>query len=105
MGVCVEGAGSVGTAAAPGPALPPDRAPAPLLRERCPVLNEMFESRTAPDEAGRPHELLYYVRPHFAEALYRTVLARRPSVVVETGLASGVSTLAILTALEEIWNQ
>ena len=97
--------GPPGTAAASGTALPADRAPAPILREKCPVLHEMFESRMVTDEAGTQHELLYYVRPHFAEALYRTVLARRPSLVVETGLASGVSTLAILTALEEIGEQ
>jgi predicted O-methyltransferase YrrM len=75
------------------------------LREKCPVLREIFESRMVTDEAGGQHELLYYVLPRFAEALYRTVLARRPSLVVETGLANGISTLAILTALEEIGEQ
>jgi len=75
------------------------------LHEKCPVLREILESRTVTDEAGRRHELLYHINPHFAEALYRTVLARRPSLVVETGMANGISTLAILTALEEIGEQ
>ena len=61
--------GSLGTAAASGPALAPDRAPAPILREKCPVLHEIFESRMVTDEAGIQHELLYYVRPHFADRL------------------------------------
>lgn len=75
------------------------------LREKCPVLREIFESRKVTDEAGTQHDLRDYVLPHFAEALYRTVVARRPSLVVETGMANGISTLAILTALEEIGGQ
>jgi predicted O-methyltransferase YrrM len=75
------------------------------LREKCPLVREIFESHKVTDEAGTQHELRHYLLSHFAEALYRTVLARRPSLVIETGMANGVSTLAILTALEEIGEQ
>jgi hypothetical protein len=66
-----------------------------------PVLREMLESGTALDESGTPHPLNSHIPGRFAEALYRTVLARRPTLVVEVGMAMGCSTLAILTALEE----
>jgi len=71
------------------------------LLEKSPVLREMLETGTALDESGTPHKLHSHIPSRFAEALYRTVLARRPSLVVEVGMAMGCSTLAILTALEQ----
>jgi predicted O-methyltransferase YrrM len=62
----------------------------------------MVESRSAIDPAGARHDVHSTIHVPCAEALYRTVLARRPRVTVEVGMAFGFSTLAILTALEEI---
>jgi predicted O-methyltransferase YrrM len=38
----------------------------------------------------------------YAEVLYNTVKSRRPRRVLEIGMASGISTLSILTALQEL---
>jgi predicted O-methyltransferase YrrM len=76
----------------------------PLI-EKSPVLREMLESRSALDPSGTRHEVHSVIHTHCAEALYQTVLARRPRVAVEVGMAFGFSTLAILTALEEIGEQ
>ena len=72
------------------------------LLDKTAVLREMLESGTALDERGERQPLHSHIPARFAEALYRTVLARRPALVVEVGMAMGCSTLAILTALEEI---
>lgn len=40
--------------------------------------------------------------PPYAEALYREVLRLKPRVAVEIGMAHGASSLAILTALEQV---
>lgn len=66
------------------------------------VLREMLRSGIALDEQGEAHPLHSHIPERFAEALYHTVLARRPELVVEVGMAMGCSTLAILTALQEI---
>ena len=58
------------------------------LLERCPVLHEVLERRTA-------------ISVRHAEALFETVARMQPSVVLEIGMASGGSTLAILAALSE----
>jgi hypothetical protein len=42
------------------------------------------------------------IAPEYATALYRTVLARRPTTVLEVGLAQGAATIAILSALAEL---
>jgi len=72
------------------------------LLDSAPVLREMLRSGTALDEQGERHALHSHIPERFAEALYRTVLTRRPGLVVEVGMAMGCSTLAILTALQEI---
>jgi predicted O-methyltransferase YrrM len=66
------------------------------------VLREMLQSGTALDERGERQPLHSHIPERFAEALYRTVLARRPGLVVEVGMAMGCSTLAILAALQAI---
>ena len=71
------------------------------LLEKNPVLRAMFESGLAHDESGGPHPLNSQIPSRFAEALFRTTLARRPVLVIEVGMAMGCSTLAMLTALEE----
>lgn len=62
-----------------------------VLLERCPELGEALErGKTA--SISLPH----------AEALFETVRRQRPEVAIEVGMAFGVSTLAILTALREL---
>lgn len=75
------------------------------LLDKSTVLREMLQSGTALDDQGVPHELHSHIPARFAEALYRTVMARRPPLVIEVGMAMGCSTLAVLTALEEIGEQ
>ncbi len=65
------------------------------------VLADLLQTRIVTDDAG--HE--YPAGPHgvseaHAAALYRTVLRERPALVVEIGMAWGVSSLAILSALQ-----
>ena len=72
------------------------------LLDKSPVLREMVESHSAQDPAGVRHEVHSGIHVRCAEALYQAVLQRRPHLTVEVGMAFGWSTLAILTALEEI---
>jgi len=67
-----------------------------------PVLAEIFERRQVVDDSGRPHALHSAISIEYARALYGAVLAHRPRRVIEIGMAFGISTLAILTALREI---
>jgi predicted O-methyltransferase YrrM len=71
-----------------------------LVTENCPVLREMIATDTTLDAQGQTVPFHSGIYPHNAEALHRLVLAERPTVVVEIGMAQGVSTLAILSALE-----
>jgi predicted O-methyltransferase YrrM len=61
----------------------------------------MFETGIALDDKGAQIPMHSNLPQRYAEALYRTVLRARPAVVVEVGMAFGISSLAILTALEE----
>ena len=74
------------------------------LLDQCSILKEMLEGQSAYAQSGEQIELHSNLPGDFAEALYRTVLQARPMVVLEVGMAFGVSTLAILTALRE-WNK
>src|SRR5688572_39604 len=71
------------------------------LLERCPILREMLEGRTAYTSAGERVPLHSDIRPEYAEALYQTILRLRPSVAIEVGMAFGVASLAILSALRD----
>ena len=66
------------------------------------VLAEMFRTRQTIDESGAPTELRWETSKHFAEALYRTVTTLQPALSVEIGMACGVSTLAMLTGLQQV---
>ncbi len=66
----------------------------------CPVLDEMLTTRTAAKASGEVVSLHSGLSTAAAAALYELVLATRPAVAVEIGMAYGVSTLAILAALE-----
>jgi predicted O-methyltransferase YrrM len=67
-----------------------------------PVLREMLSSRVVADAAGRQRALYAGISPRHAMALYRTVLKHRPRNLIEIGMCLGVSTLSILTALNEL---
>jgi predicted O-methyltransferase YrrM len=71
------------------------------LLERCPTLREMLEARTGYTSAGERVRLHSEIRREYAEALYQTVLRLRPSVAIEVGMAFGVASLAILSALRD----
>lgn len=72
------------------------------LEVPCPVLREMYETRQVPLPAGGHRGLGANISGEHADALHRTVLATSPTEVVEIGMACGASSLAILTALDEL---
>ena len=55
-------------------------------------------ARHARRRVGRPDS---YIDGNTAEAIYRHVRAQKPQIAVEVGMANAISTMAILTALEE----
>jgi len=65
-----------------------------------PVLNRMMKSGVVEDDNGKSHALTSAVDIAYAQVLHDQVLREKPEVVVEVGLANGVSTLSILSALE-----
>lgn len=71
------------------------------LLDRCPTLKEMLESKSAHTPAGEKLPLHSQVPLREAERLYQVVLRADPAVVLEVGMAFGVSSLAILTALRD----
>lgn len=66
------------------------------------VLREAVRTGFVEHPDGRKVKLTSAISRRNLNALYRTVLARRPALVIEIGMAYGVSTLGILTALEEL---
>ncbi len=62
------------------------------LVERCPLVTELYANPDA-------HSM---IPAQYAEALYATVLAQRPTSCVLIGLGFGAAALAMLTALDEI---
>ena len=72
------------------------------LYDRTPVLRELLVDKTVvtPDGERRPSHSSIHER--YAKALYLTILKEKPDVVLEVGMAQGASTLAILTALEQL---
>ncbi|HYG25955.1 MAG TPA: class I SAM-dependent methyltransferase [Caulobacteraceae bacterium] len=65
-----------------------------------PVLEAVFASGSVLDAAGNPHPVHSHVPRDFAEALLREVKKRKPRVVLEVGMAYGVSSLAIAYGLQ-----
>jgi predicted O-methyltransferase YrrM len=66
------------------------------------LLQRIYDTRIVHGADGCEHGLAAEIPYEYAEALYRLVLRQRPQVVVEVGMAFGLSTLAILTALDEV---
>ena len=69
------------------------------LLDRCQVLKEMLDSRTSPSLTGESVPIHSNIHRPYAEGLYEMVRRANPAVVIEVGMAFGVSSLAILTAL------
>lgn len=66
------------------------------------VLGEIITKGRVVDDAGLEHHVHSQIPVQYAEALYRMVLRRKPRTVIEVGMAYGISTLSILTALKEL---
>jgi predicted O-methyltransferase YrrM len=71
------------------------------LPDQNPTLREILTTRATRTPAGESVPLDSFIDLATAEALYRHVRAQRPRIAVEVGMANAISTLAILTALEE----
>ncbi len=67
-----------------------------------PILKEIYTSGRVYDPSGEALECNSHTPLEYMVALYRTVLAARPRVVLEIGMAYGISSLAILMALDKI---
>lgn len=65
------------------------------------LLEEIYATGLVTDEQGHIHKLHSGISKVHAEGLYRLVRERKPATVVEVGMAYGLSTLAILQALED----
>lgn len=73
-----------------------------MARIPCPLIYDLFKTRTAHDLEGKPHLFDQAVNLPYAEALYDTVLKYKPTKILEVGLACGTSALAMLAALKEL---
>jgi predicted O-methyltransferase YrrM len=72
-----------------------------LLGE-CPVLREIFARGVSVSPSGVQASVHSNLTVDTAEALYHAVLTNRPSIVIEIGMAFGVASLAILSALHRV---
>ncbi len=70
------------------------------LIEENSVLKEMY-SGASTDTSGKKLVIHSHIFESYAEALYRAVLRVQPLVCLEVGMAFGISSLAILTALRQ----
>ena len=74
----------------------------PSVLERNATLAEMNRTGKARSADGEPVDIIPSgIGLNCAEALYQTVAKVKPAVAVEVGMAIGVSSLAILTAMHE----
>ncbi len=71
------------------------------LLEKNAIVREIFATKTMRTPEGETVPLDSFIDARTAEALYRHVRRQKPRLAVEIGMANGISTLAILTALEE----
>ena len=67
-----------------------------------PLLREMFETGKVVDDKGKKKDIHSGVSSIHAKTLYRTILKEKPKVVVEVGMAYGVSSLSILAGLRRV---
>lgn len=71
------------------------------LLDQCEVLKEIFDTQTAISLAGDSVPLNANIPLTYADSLYNIVCKANPAVVIEVGMAFGVSSLAILSALRD----
>jgi predicted O-methyltransferase YrrM len=71
------------------------------LLDQCPLVREMLETKLAYTPAGNQIAMISNISQTFVEALYGVVLNNRPAVCLEVGMAFGISSLAILSALRD----
>jgi len=74
------------------------------LFERCQVLRDIFDTRSTSSLTGESVLIHSNIPAAYAETLYQMVCRVQPAVVIEVGMAFGVSSLAILTALQSCGN-
>jgi hypothetical protein len=67
----------------------------------CPLLREVVARRRVLLPNGEERDLVANIGSASSAALYQTVLHERPGVVIEVGMAQGISTLSILAALNQ----
>ena len=72
------------------------------LFKQCPLVEEILVGRTSKTLTGEQIPVHSDIGVDHAEALYETILRTRPATVLEVGMAFGVSSLTILTALRDI---
>jgi len=72
------------------------------LFKKCPVIEEILVGRSAYTLSGDKIAVHSDIGLAHAEALHETVLRYKPAVVLEVGMAFGVASLSVLSALEEI---
>ena len=71
----------------------------PVLEVPSPVLAEIYQTRSVTDHDGTRVDLHGNISVAHANALYRTVRDLAPQTVIEIGMAFGVASLAITSAL------
>lgn len=65
------------------------------------ILQDIFTTGQVQDSAGTKYPLEANIMLPYTKSLYNTILCYRPAIVVEVGMAYGISSLAILAALRE----
>ena len=68
----------------------------------CPLLREIMSTGFVQTPQGKRVSLVGSISPDYAVALYRAIKTYRPKTIIEIGMASGVSSLSMLSALNEI---
>jgi hypothetical protein len=76
----------------------------PALEVPNPVLADIYATSSVIDDAGSPVQLRGNISVAHANALYRTVRSLDPTAVIEVGMAFGIATLAIASALHDAAN-
>lgn len=66
------------------------------------ILQDVYATNTVLDAAGKRIPVRENVAAENAEGVYRAVLVERASRVLEIGMANGITSLAVLTALNEL---
>lgn len=67
-----------------------------------PLIHEIYENRKVIDKDGQKIDVWAHISSESCVALYNTVLKYRSRRCIEIGMSYGLSTLGILTALDEI---